>query len=96
MMRQYRQRDFKGEYHSWYAAKRRCYDPKDNSFADYGARGITMCDEWINSFSAFMEHIGPKPSAEHTLERADNSRGYEPGNVRWATRLEQRHNRRDT
>ena len=52
-----------------------------------------MCDEWINSFSAFMSHIGPKPSGL-TLERIDNNRGYEPGNVKWATMSEQNRNKR--
>lgn len=55
-------------------------------FQFYGARGIDVCDEWKNSFIAFYEHIGPRPSKEYSVDRIDNSRGYEPGNVRWATR----------
>jgi hypothetical protein len=60
----------------------------------YLERGICVCDGW-NSFEAFFEDMGSKPSNEHTLERIDNDRGYEPGNVKWATRTEQQRNRRN-
>ena len=61
---------------------------------NYGGRGITMSDEFINSFQTFIEHVGPKPSPDLSLDRIDNSRGYERGNLRWATRSEQAQNRR--
>jgi hypothetical protein len=83
------------EYHSWIAMVRRCYRPKHETFSYYGGRGITICDEWQNSFASFIEHLGLKPSPLHTLDRIDNSRGYEPGNVRWATKKEQMRNRRN-
>jgi len=82
------------EYRAWYHMKTRCYNPNFNGFKDYGGRGITVCNEWIHDFQAFYDHIGPKPSPEHSLDRIDNNGNYEPGNVRWATRLEQRHNQR--
>jgi hypothetical protein len=52
-----------------------------------------MCDEWRAHFPAFLKHIGPRPSKRHSLDRIDNRRGYEPGNVRWATRRTQSSNR---
>jgi hypothetical protein len=54
-----------------------------------------MCDEWIESFDLFLAHIGPKPDPRMSLDRIDNSKGYEPGNVRWATWPEQLKNRRN-
>jgi hypothetical protein len=51
---------------------------------------------WRNDFAAFLEEVGPRPSPEHSLERKKNDRGYEPGNVRWATATEQARNRRSS
>mgnify|MGYP001565116108 CR=1 FL=1 len=53
-----------------------------------------MCAEWLNDFAAFYTALGPMPSEHHTLDRVNNSKGYEPGNCRWATRHEQQLNRR--
>lgn len=60
----------------------------------YADRGITVCDEWSGEggFKAFYDHIGPRPSPQHSVDRIDNDRGYEPGNVRWATSKEQARN----
>jgi hypothetical protein len=82
------------EYNAWIGAKTRCFNAKRHDFALYGGRGITMCREWQDSFTAFLEHIGPRPSATHSLDRIDVNGHYEPGNVRWATRSEQQRNRR--
>lgn len=82
------------EYRAWADAKYRCFNPNAADYYKYGGRGITMCDEWRNDFDAFLEHIGPRPSAKHSLDRVDNERGYEPGNVRWATKSQQNINRR--
>lgn len=81
-------------YAIWRSAKRRCTDPEHPQYPSYGGRGITICPEWAASFQAFYNHIGPRPSADHSLDRIDNDRGYEPGNVRWATREEQASNKR--
>jgi hypothetical protein len=81
-------------YKVWQMAKRRCESPSCPSYPDYGGRGITMATVFRESFPAFKKELGPKPSAQHTVDRIDNDRGYEPGNIRWATYKEQAHNKR--
>lgn len=81
------------EYRIWAAAKTRCFNRKQPSFKWYGAKGITMCKEWVDSFSSFFAYVGPRPSPHHSLDRYPNQNGnYEPGNVRWATPREQGRN----
>lgn len=77
-------------------AKSRCENPNVPNYRHYGGRGIRFSPEWrgVTGARRFLEHIGPRPSREHTLDRIDNERGYEPGNVRWATRSQQNLNRR--
>lgn len=70
----------------------RCHNCKSNRFYRYGGRGITVCERW-NKFSNFLEDMGLKPSVKHSIDRINNDGNYEPGNCRWATALEQRHNR---
>jgi len=74
--------------------KARCHNPNNPKFLDYGGRGIFVCDEWLYDFPAFYDHIGPKPSDAHSVDRINNNLGYQPGNVRWATAEEQANNRR--
>ena len=81
------------EWNNWRAMRERCLNPDFAQYADYGGRGITVCAQWA-TFQQFYEDVGPKPSPKHTLDRIDNIRGYEPGNVRWATGSEQRRNSR--
>lgn len=84
------------EYKIWAQMIQRCTNENDRAFAYYGARGITVCREWIgrDGFAAFLEHIGPRPSLAHSVDRLDSLKGYEPGNVRWATATEQARNTR--
>lgn len=81
------------EYMSWLSMVSRCTNPKDASFHRYGGRGIKVCQEWVDNFSAFYSHIGDRPTG-HTLDRIDNNKDYEPGNVRWSTIHQQNRNTR--
>jgi hypothetical protein len=85
---------YSAEHRAWAKAKSRCHCPTDAAHENYGGRGLTMHPQWRESFEAFFAAIGPRPSAEHSLDRINNERGYEPGNVRWATRIEQAANTR--
>lgn len=80
------------EHTSWRAMCDRCRDRKDGYYRD---DGVTVCPEWTGEggFAKFLSHIGPKPTTKHTVDRIDGSKGYEPGNVRWATRQQQAANR---
>ncbi len=82
------------EYRVWANMKQRCLNPKNPSYKDYGARGIKICRRWRDSFAAFFEDMGPRPSPKHTLERRKNNRGYSKRNCEWATRLKQSWNNR--
>lgn len=81
------------EYSSWQAMKARCLDPENKDYPGWGGRGITIYEEWTESFEAFFQHIGPRPPGT-SIDRIDGRLGYEPGNVRWATPKEQQRNRR--
>lgn len=81
------------EYSSWISMKRRCLDPGHKDYPRYGGAGVTVHPKWVSSFEDFYEHIGARPKGT-TLDRKDTLRGYEPGNVRWATPSEQLRNRR--
>ena len=85
-------------YAAWAAIKQRCYNPNHPAYKDYGARGITLSDEWLKKPLVFVsyiqEELGERPSAGYSLDRIDNEGNYEPGNLRWASRQVQASNRR--
>lgn len=83
------------EYRLWVNMRYRCRNPKSRNYKYYGARGIGVCNRWQESFDDFLADVGRRPSPSHSLDRIDSNRGYEPGNVRWATDREQMNNRRD-
>jgi hypothetical protein len=81
---------------TWSGMMARCYNEKHPGFRNYGGRGITVCDAWHDPrvFAAWVEqNLGSRPDGS-TMDRIDNDRGYEPGNMRWATRSMQGRNRR--
>jgi len=79
-------------YGTWVDMKQRCLNPNITQYARYGGRGITVCKKWADSFEAFYKDVGEPPTSKHTLDRINNDKGYEPKNVRWATRKEQSNN----
>lgn len=80
-------------YYSWMAMKQRCLNPNHAEYSRYGAKGVTVCDRWKDSFETFLADMGERPAGK-TIDRFPNKTGnYEPGNCRWATPEEQSQNR---
>jgi hypothetical protein len=82
------------EYRAWGSMKTRCLNPSYTDYPRWGGRGIKIHQPWVEDFMAFYRDVGPRPSPKHSLDRIDNDGDYEPGNVRWATKLQQTQNRR--
>jgi hypothetical protein len=82
------------EYKAWKDAKQRATNPKRKYWAYYGGRGITWAEEF-NDFEVFLADIGYMPEPGMQVDRIDNDRGYEPGNVRWATGKKNNRNKRN-
>jgi hypothetical protein len=83
------------EFWIWGNMINRCHCETNKDYFRYGAKGIRVCDRWQESFEAFFEDMGPRPSSRHSVDRIDGTKGYEPGNCRWATSKEQANNRRN-
>lgn len=81
-------------YYVWNMMMQRCYLPTNQAYQHYGGRGIKVCEKW-HKFEGFFEDMGNPPFTDASLDRVDNNGSYELGNVRWASRTEQAHNKRN-
>lgn len=85
------------EYHIWNSMNRRCHVTTHVGYPQYGGRGIVVCAEWRDpktGFQAFFDHLGVRPSKDHSIDRINPDGNYEPSNVRWATSKHQARNKR--
>lgn len=85
-------------YSAWYSAKSRCTKPEHPIYRNYGGRGISMVEAWVDNYDLFRDYVlaqlGEKPK-KHSLDRIDSNGNYEPGNLRWATASQQLQSRRN-
>ena len=79
-------------YRKWASMIARCTNPTHPAYGYYGARGVQVCPQWLASYDQFLQDMGPAPDG-HWIDRIDNAKGYEPGNVRWVTPKESAANR---
>jgi len=82
------------EYVSWDAMNRRCGDPRNPQFKNYGGRGIKVCDRW-QTFENFLADMGPRPPGTSLDRYPDNDGNYDPKNCKWSSRQEQQRNKRN-
>lgn len=82
------------EYKVWQGMKGRCHNPSHVDYYNYGARGVTVSEEWMNSFETFITDMGNRPTPTSTIERVDGLLGYCKENCCWIEKAEQSKNRR--
>jgi len=84
------------EYFVWKDMLTRCYHENNKHYQNYGGRGIVVCELWKNSFLDFLVDMGKRPSNKHSIDRINVNGNYCFENCRWATKLEQDRNKRNT
>lgn len=80
------------EYICYHNMMARCCNPDNKRFKDYGGKGITVCERWLEGFINFIDDMGECPEGM-TIDRRDNRLSYTPENCRWATRSQNQINR---
>lgn len=81
-------------YNSWKSMIQRCTNQSHRYYPDYGGRGITVCQQWLESFANFYADMGDRPDKRHTLDRIKVNKGYYKENCRWASLEVQASNKR--
>lgn len=84
----------KGIYNCWRHMRERCENENCKDYKDYGDRGITVCERWMD-FKNFIEDMGERPTSKHSIDRIDTDGNYFPENCKWATNPEQQNNKRN-
>ncbi len=82
------------EYKIYQGILARCYNENDNSYYNYGKRGIKVCDRWLESFENFYEDMGDKPGPNYSIDRINSNGDYCKENCKWSTDKEQGNNRK--
>lgn len=83
------------EFEAWRSMIKRCHKKDHPAYHLYGGRGIKVSRHWINSFEAFLEDMGPRPTDKHSLDRINNDEGYNTKNCKWSTKKDQARNKRN-
>lgn len=89
-----KKKDRHPNYAVWHGMIQRCYNSNRSDYKYYGGKGVTVCQEWLDSFDKFNEDMGVRPSMGHTLDRREGGGNYTKDNCRWATRAEQSYNKK--
>lgn len=80
-------------YYTWQAMKRRCYNPSERRYKNYGGRGISVCERWLHSYENFRDDMGLPPSMAHQIDRINNDGNYDPSNCRWVSATDNANNK---
>ena len=84
------------EYLAWKTIRARCLNPSNKDYKYYGGRGISICARWVGSPEIFIQEVGKAPDKSYQIDRIDNDKGYEPGNVRWVDTFTNNRNKSNT
>lgn len=82
------------EYNTWRNMIERCTNPSYKLYVNYGGRGISVCERWLDSFENFITDMGKKPTPDYSIERINNNGNYEPSNCKWESKVNQARNKR--